>query len=111
MTDRSLTRGQARRMSRDFARVGVGLSADRLREISAGASADDDELASIDFALLATGIAHEERQQRLVKLQASNSRLIRLNIALVWVLLVLIAAGLVLTAQHDLLAWFNSGGR
>ncbi|QEN17591.1 hypothetical protein ACRDU6_00220 (plasmid) [Mycolicibacterium sp. ELW1] len=98
-------------MSRDFDRVGVGLSAHRLREISAGAPAGDDEVANIDFALLATGIAHEERQERLAQLQASNSRLIRLNIALAWVLLVLIAAGLVLTAHHDFLTWFTAGGR
>jgi hypothetical protein len=84
-------------MSRDFARVGVGLSVERLREISAGAPTGDDELADIDFALVTTGIAHEERQERVAKLQASNGRLIRLNIALACVLLVLIAAGLAIT--------------
>lgn len=98
-------------MSRDFARVGVGLSAHRLQEISAGAPAGDDELASIDFALVATGIAHAKRKERLANLQASNRRLIRLNIAVAWLVLVLIAAGLMLTAQHDFLTWFNSGGR
>jgi hypothetical protein len=90
MQDRALTRGQARRLSRRFGGVGVTIPATRLRQISAGASARDDELTDVSFAIAATAIQHE---QHLAKLKRSRRRAVR------W----LIVAGLVLLLLNSLL--------
>ena len=80
-------------MSRDFARVGVDMSAERLRDISAGAAAGDDEWADIEFALVASGIRDQEHQGLLDRLDQRTRRLFRLS-AILWAL-VLVAAGCV----------------
>ena len=85
MRDRALTRRQARRLSRRFGDVGVAIPAMRLQQIAAGASAGDDELTDVSFALTATEI---QREERLAKLKRSRRRVVR------W----LIVAGLVLLA-------------
>jgi hypothetical protein len=88
--DRALTRRQARRLSRRFDGVGVAIPATRLRQIAAGAIADDDELTDVSFAIAATEIQHE---QRLAKLKHSQ------RLAVHW----LIVAGLVLLLLSSLL--------
>jgi hypothetical protein len=88
--DRALTRGQARRLSRHFGDVGVLIPAARLRQISAGARAEEDELTDVSFAIAATEI---QREERLAKLKRSQRRLVR------W----LIVAGLVLLLLNALL--------
>lgn len=85
-----LSRRRARRMSRRFADVGVGIPAARLREISAGAPFASDEFVDVNFALAATEIKH---QQRRTKLKHTKRRAIRC----------LIVAGLVLAALNLLL--------
>jgi hypothetical protein len=90
MHDRSLTRGQARRLSRRFDGVGVAIPAARLREISAGARVGDAELTDVSFAITATEI---QREERLAKLKRSQRQLVR------W----LIVAGLVLLLLNTLL--------
>ena len=90
MRDRVLTRRQARRLSRRFGDVGVAIPAMRLQQIAAGASAGDDELTNVSFALTATEL---QREERLAKLKRSRRRVVR------W----LIFAGLVLLALHSLL--------
>jgi len=57
--DDVFTRRQARRLSRDFATVGVHIAAERLQEISAGAAVAGAEHTDIRFALLATACHHE----------------------------------------------------
>jgi hypothetical protein len=74
-------------MSRRFAGVGVGISAARLQEIAAGAPAAADELANVNFALVATEM---KRQERLAKSKRSRRRSIR------W----LLVAGLVVVAVN-----------
>jgi hypothetical protein len=44
------------------------MSAERLRDISAGAAAGDHEWADIEFALVASGIRDQEHQERLDRL-------------------------------------------
>lgn len=66
MTDLSLplTCRRARRVSRRFARVGVGIPAARLQAIAAGAPVAFDELTNFNFALLAIETEREERLAR-----------------------------------------------
>ena len=87
--DRVLSRRRARRMSRRFAEVGVGIPAARLQEIAAGAPFSDDESADVKFALAATEI---QRQARLAKFAQRRRRCTG------W----LIIAGLVLVALNSL---------
>lgn len=54
-------------MSRRFAGVGVGIPAARLREISSGAPAGDDELAGVQFAFVADELMHDERIAKLAR--------------------------------------------
>jgi len=86
----ALTRRQARRLSRRFDGVGVAVPAARLQQIAAGASAGDDELTDIRFALAATEFEHE---QRLAKVKRNHRRAVH------W----LIVAGLVLLLLNSLL--------
>jgi hypothetical protein len=65
MRDRVLTRRQARRLSRRCDGVGVTISATRLRQLAAGASAGDAELTDVGFALTVTEIQREQRQAKL----------------------------------------------
>jgi len=81
-----LGRRQARRLSRRFADVGVGIPPARLREMSAGAPAADDELTDVGFALAATGI---RRQQRHARFEHGRRCAIRWLIVVGMVLLVL----------------------
>ena len=81
-----LSRGQARRMSRRFAGVGVGIPAVRLREIAAGAPVADDESADVNFALAATEL---KREARLAKLERGRRRCMRWLIVSGMVLVVL----------------------
>ncbi|AFP37049.1 hypothetical protein MSMEI_0568 [Mycolicibacterium smegmatis MC2 155] len=60
-----LTRWQARRLSRRFAGVGVGIAATRLRELADGAPAAAGELADVEFAFVATELRHDEQLARI----------------------------------------------
>ena len=60
-----MTRWQARRLSRRFAGVGVGIGATRLRELADGAPAAADELADVEFAFCATALRHDEQVARM----------------------------------------------
>jgi hypothetical protein len=88
--DHLLSRRQARRLSRRFAGVGVGIPAARLQEIAAGAPVSDNELTDVNFALTATEIKREERHAKFVR---SQHRVVH------W----LIVAGLVLVVVNFLL--------
>ena len=56
-----LGRRQARRMSRRFAAVGVGIPPARLRAMAAGAPFLGRELTDVNFALAATEMQREQR--------------------------------------------------
>jgi hypothetical protein len=85
--DQMLSRRRARRMSRRFAGVGVGIAAARLQEIAAGGLVAPDEMVDVDFALAAIEI---KRADRLAKIKRNQRRSIQ------W----LIVAGMVLTALN-----------
>jgi hypothetical protein len=59
--DDVLTRRQARRLSREFATVGVQIAPDRLQQISAGAPIVGEEHTDVNFALVATAYSHQYR--------------------------------------------------
>lgn len=88
--DQVLSRRRARRMSRRFADVGVGIPAARLRAIAAGAPPASDELVAVNFAFAAT---ETMRQERIAKFKRRRRRFIY------W----LIVAGMVLAALNLLL--------
>ena len=90
MRDGTLTRRRARRLSRRFGDVGVTISASRLQQLATGASAGDDELTDVSFAIVATEIQHE---QRIAKAKRRQRQAVR------W----LIVAGLVLLLLSSLL--------
>ncbi|MCX2929505.1 hypothetical protein ORI20_04420 [Mycobacterium sp. CVI_P3] len=66
---------QMKRLSRDFAGVGVGIPPERLQQIVKGGTPTDDERIDVTFALTATALLSEKRrrskrgraQQRCVK--------------------------------------------
>lgn len=87
---RMLSRRQARRMSRSFAGVGVGIPATRLLEIAGGAPLVSDEYVDVNFALAAMEI---ERQQRHAKVTRGRRSAVQ------W----LIVAGLVLASMNLLM--------
>jgi hypothetical protein len=91
MTNRVLSRGHARRMSRSFSGVGVAILPARLRQIAAGAAFANGEFAAVKFALIATEI---QREQRHAKFERGRRRCIR------WLLF----AGLVLAALNSLIS-------
>jgi hypothetical protein len=85
-----LSRGQARRMSRRFAGVGVGISPARLREIVGGAPFAGAESVDVNFAIAATEF---EREERIARFARMRRRVVH------W----LIFAGMVLVALHLLI--------
>lgn len=86
----ALSRRQARKMSRRFADVGVGIPAARLREIASGAPSASAELMDVNFALAATEM---KRRERVSKLKRHRRRVVY------W----LIVGGMVLVALNLLL--------
>ena len=60
MRNQSLSRRQARLMSRRFSHAGVGIAAARLREIATGAPASEAELVDVEFAFVAGELQHAE---------------------------------------------------
>lgn len=69
-----LGRRQTRRVSRRFARVGVKISPERLKEIWAGAPASAGEVTDINFALIAIQIDHDEHAAKFKRLQRRSLR-------------------------------------
>lgn len=64
-------RRNARRLSRQFAGVGVEIPAARLQEIASGAPVDTDEWVDVAFGLTACEI---EREERLAKFARARRR-------------------------------------
>jgi hypothetical protein len=62
--DHALGSRKARRISRRFADVGVGIAPARLREIAAGSPCEAKEVTDLKFALTATEIQRENRQAK-----------------------------------------------
>ena len=97
-----LGRRRARRMSRRFAAVGVGIPPARLREMAAGAPAADDELADVGFAFVATEMEREQRHAKFVHRRRCAVRwLVVAGVVLLMLnVLICMAYGMLSLAQH-----------
>ena len=61
------SRGESRRLARQFSTVGVDIPPDRLRQIAAGAPASEAEWVDVSFALVATNLISERRRTKRVR--------------------------------------------
>lgn len=97
-----VSRRRLRRMSRQFADVGVDVPAARLAEIAAGAPAGEAELIDIRFAEAATRLRGESRQGKRVRAQRRCVHWAVVTGAVVVALNLLLCLGLVffVLAQH-----------
>ena len=97
-----LGRRQARRMSRRFATVGVGIPPARLREMAAGAPAADDELTDVNFAFVATEIERAQRHAKFVHCQRCAVWLLVVTgtVLLMLTVLICMAYGMISLAEH-----------
>ena len=98
----SQTGRQLKRMSRDFAGVGVGIPPERLKQIAKGGTATDDELVDVSFALTATALKSEKRRSKRGRAQRSCVRGFILFVAILIAINVLLCLGLMLfvLTQH-----------
>ena len=94
-----LTRRQARRMSREFAGVGVQIPPERLQQISAGAPIFGDEHVDVNFALVATACNVEARVSRFQEMRRQVARGLLVGAMVVLSLIVLIALTLAMLSM------------
>ena len=89
-------------MSQRFAEVGVGIAPERIREISMGRPATEDELVDIGFALTVTRLLSENRRSKRGRAQRRCAHGLIMVAATVIALNALLCLGLVLflLTQH-----------
>jgi hypothetical protein len=93
---------QLRRMSRNFAGVGVGIPPERLQQIAKGETATEDELVDVSFALTATQLISEKRRTKRGRAQRFCVRGAIVGVAILIAINVLMCLGLLLfvLTQH-----------
>jgi hypothetical protein len=96
--DHALGSRQARRISRRFADVGVGIPPARLQQIASGAPCRPSELTDLKFALTATELQHEERVAKLRRTRRSGVQ------ALIVVAMVLLLLNLLICMAYAVLS-------
>jgi hypothetical protein len=69
-----VSRRQARRLSRRFARVGITTPPDRLRQMLAGAPAAYAEVTDFNFALIATHFKRDQFRARVRRMKRRGAR-------------------------------------
>lgn len=69
-----LSRGQARRLSRRFARVGVNTPPERLRLMLSGVPVAAGEASDVSFAFIATRLRSEHLSAKLKRLKRRGAR-------------------------------------
>jgi hypothetical protein len=69
-----LSRRQARRLSRRFARVGVNTPPQRLRQMLAGVPVAADEVTDVNFAFIATRLRREQLSAKFKRLKRRGAR-------------------------------------
>jgi hypothetical protein len=96
------SRRQLKRLSRNFAGVGVGIPPERLQQIAMGGSATDAEMVDVSFALTATQLISEKRRSKRGRAQRYCMRGAILVAAIVISINVLLCLGLILfvLTQH-----------
>ncbi|WP_445165376.1 hypothetical protein ACTXG7_15765 [Mycolicibacterium sp. Dal123E01] len=93
---------QLKRMSRNFAGVGVGIPPERLQQIAKGETATEDELVDVSFALTATQLISEKRRSKRGRAQQHCVRGAIVGVAILIAINVLLCLGLLLfvLTQH-----------
>ncbi|WP_167100894.1 hypothetical protein [Mycobacterium sp. DL592] len=99
---RSCSRRQAKRLSRQFAEVGVDISPERLRHIAMGRPSSEAELIDVNFALTASQLLGEKRQSKRGRAQRRWTHSLIVIGAIVVALNLLLCLGLVMfvLTQH-----------
>jgi hypothetical protein len=99
---RSVSRRESRRMSRRFAEVGVGIAPERIRAISMGRPATEDELVDVGFAVTVTELLNEKRRSKHGRAQRRCTNWLMVVAGVVVALNILLCMGLVLfiLTQH-----------
>lgn len=92
---RPVGRRRLRRLSRQFAAVGVQVPPVRLAEIAAGQPASDDELVNLAFAHAATQLSLDQRRVRRGQLKRRIAHSAIVLAAVVLALAALVCLGLV----------------
>lgn len=97
-----VSRRRLRRLSRQFAAVGVDVPAERLAEIAAGCPVSDEEIVDVAFAETATLIRREQSKARRVRAKRRCLHSAIVTAATLIALTVLVCLGLVffLLAEH-----------
>ncbi|MBB3603863.1 hypothetical protein FHT40_003524 [Mycolicibacterium sp. BK556] len=94
---------QIKRLSRNFAGVGVGIPPERLQEITVGGAAPTyDEMVDVTFALTATALISEKRRSKVGRAQRHCVRGFILLVTILIAINVLLCLGLMLfvLTQH-----------
>jgi hypothetical protein len=99
---RSTSPRQLKRLSRNFAGVGVGIPPERLHQIAMGGSATEDELVDVSFALTATALRNEQRRSKIGRAQRRCVHGVIVAAAILIAINVLMCLGLLLfvLTQH-----------
>lgn len=97
-----VSRRRLRRLSRQFAAVGVDLTAARLAEIAAGHPASEAEMVDVAFADAATRIRHEAGRSRRVRTtrRCVHSAIVVGATVVALVMVVCLGLGFFLLAEH-----------
>lgn len=100
--DASGSRGESRRLSREFSTVGVDIAPARLRQIAASGPASEREWVDVSFALVATNLLNEQRRSRRGRAQRRAVRWAIVAGAAVGALTMLLCLGLAffMLTQH-----------
>jgi len=94
---------QLKRLSRNFAEVGVGIPPERLQQITVGGAAPTyDEMVDVTFALTATQLVSEKRKSKIGRAQRHAVRGFILFVTILIAINVLLCLGLALfvLTQH-----------
>ena len=89
-------------MSRRFEAVGVGIAPERIRAISKGRPASEDELVDVSFALTVTQLLNEKRRSKRARAQRHCTHGLMILAGVVVALNILLGLGLALfiLTQH-----------
>ena len=93
---------QLKRLSRNFAGVGVGIPPERLQQIARGQKPTEDEFVDMTFALAATALRSEQRRSKINRAQRSCVHGVVVFVAVLIAINVLMCLGLLLfvLTQH-----------
>lgn len=101
LTGQPVSRRRLRRMSRQFASVGVEMPAARLAQVAGGAPVSEDERVDIIFAQTADGIRRSQRRgaRKRLRRRCAHGAVVAIAVVLALNLLLCLGFALLLLAQ------------